>query len=114
MAGYVRSRAASNAVLDASVDHPLHVLKNFGRIPWDAPNRILGWGYFPLPFKKWAVAFLADYRTGFPFAVTSDSGMVAGPVDGHRYPSSFDFNLDRKSTRLNSSHLGISYAVFCF
>src|ERR1035441_3433033 len=24
-----------------------------------------------------------------------------------------DFDLDRKSTRLNSSHLGISYAVFC-
>src|SRR5262245_64987854 len=23
------------------------------------------------------------------------------------------FRLDRKSTRLNSSHLGISYAVFC-
>src|SRR5205814_8357509 len=25
----------------------------------------------------------------------------------------FDALLDRKSTRLNSSHLGISYAVFC-
>src|SRR5205814_6367260 len=25
----------------------------------------------------------------------------------------FRFGLDRKSTRLNSSHLGISYAVFC-
>src|SRR5258705_4393081 len=24
-----------------------------------------------------------------------------------------DFKADRKSTRLNSSHLGISYAVFC-
>src|ERR1035438_9509379 len=24
------------------------------------------------------------------------------------------FDRDRKSTRLNSSHLGISYAVFCF
>src|ERR1035438_6274220 len=24
-----------------------------------------------------------------------------------------NLNLDRKSTRLNSSHLGISYAVFC-
>src|ERR1035438_10854707 len=24
-----------------------------------------------------------------------------------------DWNQDRKSTRLNSSHLGISYAVFC-
>src|ERR1035438_10830095 len=28
----------------------------------------------------------------------------------HADPSS---NIDRKSTRLNSSHLGISYAVFC-
>src|ERR1035438_10731728 len=28
---------------------------------------------------------------------------------GHRA----QLNLDRKSTRLNSSHLGISYAVFC-
>src|SRR5471030_3375528 len=27
--------------------------------------------------------------------------------------SSSTFNSDRKSTRLNSSHLGISYAVFC-
>src|SRR5437899_10622312 len=26
---------------------------------------------------------------------------------------SADFSTDRKSTRLNSSHLGISYAVFC-
>src|ERR1035438_3693933 len=25
----------------------------------------------------------------------------------------FDVRIDRKSTRLNSSHLGISYAVFC-
>src|SRR5258705_303293 len=25
----------------------------------------------------------------------------------------FGFKVDRKSTRLNSSHLGISYAVFC-
>src|SRR5205814_3050732 len=28
-------------------------------------------------------------------------------------PSRFDHKKDRKSTRLNSSHLGISYAVFC-
>src|SRR5205814_9866929 len=27
--------------------------------------------------------------------------------------SVFSFIVDRKSTRLNSSHLGISYAVFC-
>src|SRR5437899_9396614 len=28
-------------------------------------------------------------------------------------PSTIKLNQDRKSTRLNSSHLGISYAVFC-
>src|ERR1039458_10232359 len=29
-------------------------------------------------------------------------------------PAACDSLRDRKSTRLNSSHLGISYAVFCF
>src|ERR1035438_4393127 len=38
-------------------------------------------------------------------AVTSSSGQTAG--------HSIHVGLDRKSTRLNSSHLGISYAVFC-
>src|SRR5437899_9018839 len=34
-------------------------------------------------------------------------------VHGHHAGSLFGRILDRKSTRLNSSHLGISYAVFC-
>src|SRR5436853_4003814 len=29
------------------------------------------------------------------------------------HPVAVRYSLDRKSTRLNSSHLGISYAVFC-
>src|SRR5947199_4026106 len=34
--------------------------------------------------------------------------------DRQRYSRNrFHFWIDRKSTRLNSSHLGISYAVFC-
>src|SRR5437899_9180379 len=35
---------------------------------------------------------------------------VKDPGRGRRIPSP---KTDRKSTRLNSSHLGISYAVFC-
>src|SRR2546426_9044341 len=40
--------------------------------------------------------------------------IVAG-IDVHtgRDQSGVDVNTDRKSTRLNSSHLVISYAVFC-
>src|SRR5436853_7499290 len=36
----------------------------------------------------------------------------AARADRTRRPRG-DHRLDRKSTRLNSSHLGISYAVFC-
>src|SRR5256885_10327539 len=32
---------------------------------------------------------------------------------GSAHGGLFDLHLDRKSTRLNSSHLVISYAVFC-
>src|SRR5947199_4021141 len=35
------------------------------------------------------------------------------PSGGARIPSLAWRRRDRKSTRLNSSHLGISYAVFC-
>src|SRR5437899_9175606 len=51
-----------------------------------------------------------------------DEAVVAGPDDddvvrpGHDDPFAGPRALqyvDRKSTRLNSSHLGISYAVFC-
>ncbi len=96
MVSYVRSRAVSNAVLDVSIDQPLQATNNFGRMPWDAPNRLLSWGY--LPFGKWlgpnwAFAYLADWRTGFPYSVTTDAGMVSGPVDSNRFPANFDLNL---------------------
>src|ERR1035441_2910800 len=39
--------------------------------------------------------------------------MFAGVTVVTWYPITPSSSLDRKSTRLNSSHLGISYAVFC-
>lgn len=97
LVSYVWSRAVSNAVLDVSADQPLQVGNNFGPMPWDAPNRLLSWGYLPSPFqrfrKKWRVAYLVDWRTGFPFSITDDAGRVVGGVDTHRYPSNFDLNL---------------------
>src|SRR5437899_6228928 len=56
--------------------------------------------------------------TLFPYTTLFRSGLMARPRSALRYPSLADglervSHLDRKSTRLNSSHLGISYAVFC-
>src|SRR5689334_24340498 len=44
--------------------------------------------------------------------VAADGGLQSGG-DGARIPSPDGFGEDRKSTRLNSSHSSISYAVFC-
>src|SRR5947199_10497587 len=53
--------------------------------------------------------------TLFPYTTLFRSGFVGLPGDAAATHARKDcWNLpDRKSTRLNSSHLGISYAVFC-
>jgi hypothetical protein len=93
MAAYTHSRALSNAVLDPNTAEPLQVLPNFVPMPWDAPNRVLAWAYLPLPWKHWAISGLADMRTGFPFSVRDQSGLIVGAVDSYRYPLNFDLNL---------------------
>src|SRR5256885_6689527 len=69
------------------------------------------------------------FRSALPAAAQIDPGMygemrwrMIGPFRGGRtvgaggvgeQPNVFYIGVDRKSTRLNSSHLVISYAVFC-
>src|SRR2546426_6299493 len=47
------------------------------------------------------------------FEAAKKQGFVRVRVDGETYDLAGVPKLDRKSTRLNSSHLVISYAVFC-
>src|SRR2546427_8527194 len=65
------------------------------------------------------------FRSAFEQQLRALGGAPAGaaepPVDGeqaaahglHRWQQGYDLHEDRKSTRLNSSHSQISYAVFC-
>jgi len=92
-ASYTHSRAISNAVLDPVTAQPLQVLPNLVPMPWDAPDRVLAWAYLPLPWKDWAVSALADMRTGFPYSVRDQTGLVVGGVDSYRFPLNFDLNL---------------------
>ena len=92
-AGYTRSRARSNAAVDYSLENPIFAPQLPGPFGWDAPNRFLSSGYLPVYFKKWAISYLADWRTGFPFSVVDPSNRVVGPVNSHRYPSNFDLNI---------------------
>ncbi len=93
LASYVRSRALSNSVVDLSVDDPLLLTSNVGPMPWDAPHRFLSWGYLPTFRPNWAVAYLAEWRTGHPFSIQSDDGHVLGDVNSRRFPTFFELNL---------------------
>jgi hypothetical protein len=93
MFSYTRSRARSNAVVDQSIDEPLLIEDTAGSLPWDTPNRWLSWGYLPTPWKKWSVAYLAEYRTGFPFSVQDSNGQLIGQVNAYRYRAFFELNL---------------------
>src|SRR5690606_41156189 len=56
------------------------------------------------------VAFtnIAKSKQPNPEATQAEVGIAKGKTFDEAF-----FNLDRKSTRLNSSHVKISYAVFC-
>src|SRR5258708_24973447 len=55
--------------------------------------------------------YLAEEDDRDDAASQNSEDVVGQPVTLYRVA---DFELDRKSTRLNSSHQIISYAVFCF
>jgi hypothetical protein len=93
MASYTRSRALSNAVVDVNVDDPLIISSNVGRMPWDAPNRVVSWGFLPLFRRNWAVAYLLDVRDGFPFSIQDDDGRIKGDLNANRFPLFFELNL---------------------
>src|SRR5690606_41047726 len=59
----------------------------------------------------WSLNYLDDWKTKL-----FSKSVVALIVSWHRHDSARAIStkyIDRKSTRLNSSHVKISYAVFC-
>ncbi len=103
-ASYVRSRALSNAVVDVASDDPRIITDNVGRLPWDAPNRYVSWGYLPTLWRNWSLAYLLEWRSGFPFSVEDDEGRVAGPINSRRFPAWFELNLHAERRFLFRGH----------
>lgn len=88
MLSYTRSSASSNALLDNSVDIPVLGTLQGGALPWDAPNRIVGWGWLPF-VKKCTVGYSMEWRDGFPFPVVNGEQIITGKPDAHRFPDYF-------------------------
>ena len=102
--GYTRSNARSDAVVDYSLENPIFARQAPGPLPWDAPNRFLTWGWAPVPksllprslsflTRETDIAYLAEYRTGFPFGVVNEEGFLLGRPNERRLPAYFNVNL---------------------
>jgi outer membrane receptor for ferrienterochelin and colicin len=92
LGSYTRSRALSSAVLDISVESLTTFADNFGPMPWDAPHRLLSWSYFPLS-EKWALAYMLEWRSGYPFSVENEGGRIIGAANSRRFPDFFELNV---------------------
>src|ERR1035441_1342822 len=68
--------------------------------------------YFRVLEPRLAIVEVANYLNATSQLAQTTLRSVLGEVELDELLSQRD-KLDRKSTRLNSSHLGISYAVFC-
>src|SRR5690554_7759423 len=68
--------------------------------------------WFPITAKKNLRAQEIAIENRLPIIYLVDSAGVFLPMQDEIFPDKEHFG-DRKSTRLNSSHVRISYAVFC-
>ena len=115
VAGYTRSSARSDAVVDFNLENPIFGPQGPGPFAWDAPHRFLTWGWAPVPTRRlprWLrgivgetnLAYLVEYRTGFPFSAVDDEGNLFGRPNARRYPAYFNINLhlERKFRFLHS------------
>src|SRR5262245_64564084 len=99
--------------------HQLGAPRNHRRIAvsWNEELSIFAGGPLPDDRATWGISAALQHAHG----QRADAGVLARhKVIMNRYLGASDvmtrrpnLNSDRKSTRLNSSHLGISYAVFC-
>lgn len=93
---YTHSSARTNAALDyLPTPSPLGAQES-GPLPWDVPNRMISWGWLPVPFawlrKRWDLVYLLDEHTGFPYTAVNAAQQMVGAAGGQRFPDFINFS----------------------
>lgn len=94
---YVRSQARGNLndfnTYFGNQKHAVIRPDEYGKQPFDVPNRLLFWGDFGLPFDIVATPVL-DWRSGFPFSLLNEQQDFVGPRNkGGRFPQLLTLDL---------------------
>jgi hypothetical protein len=93
---YTHSSARTNAALDyLPTPSPLGTQQS-GPLPWDVPNRIISWGWLPVPLKmlrkRWDFVYALDEHTGFPYSAVNAAQEVVGAAGAQRFPEYVNFS----------------------
>jgi hypothetical protein len=90
---YTRSRAHSNEVLNPGLGAIFFAAQQSAPLAWDAPNRLLTWGWTPTHIWKVQFSYFFEYRTGYPFSVVNLQQQLVGAANSSRFPAYANMNL---------------------
>ena len=95
---YTRSRAHSNELLNPSLGSIFYAAQQPGPVAWDAPNRLITWGWAPTHIWSTQLSYFLEYRTGYPFSAINLQQQLVGPPNTLRFPAyaSLNLGLERK------------------
>jgi Carboxypeptidase regulatory-like domain len=90
---YTRSRARTNEALNPGLGSIFFAAQQSAPLAWDAPNRLLTWGWTPTHIWKIQFSYFFEYRTGFPFSIVNLQQQLVGPPNSSRFPAYENLNL---------------------
>jgi hypothetical protein len=95
-AAYTHSAARTNAALDYVPTISLLGPQQSAPLSWDVPNRVISWGWLPVPLpqlkKRWDFVYTLDWHTGFPFNAVDADHQVVGAAGSLRFPDYLSFS----------------------
>lgn len=92
-AAYTRSRAHSDEVLNPALGSIFYAPQQSAPLVWDAPNRLLAWGWAPTHIWGVQLSYFFEYRTGYPFTSVNLQQQLVGAANSLRFPAYANLNL---------------------
>jgi Carboxypeptidase regulatory-like domain len=95
---YTRSVAHTNEVLNPALGSIFFAAQQSAPLAWDAPNRLLSWGWTPTHIWKIQFSYFFEYRSGYPYSIVNLEQQLVGPANSSRFPDYVNLNagLEKK------------------
>jgi Carboxypeptidase regulatory-like domain len=90
---YTRSRARSNEVLNPALGSVFYAPQQSGPMLWDAPNRLVTWGWTPTHIWGLQLSGFLEYRSGYPYSAVNMQQELVGAPNSLRFPAYASLNL---------------------